>query len=751
MKLLTLIKKFNKTLIFRLDSHRNEIERLKRSNTDLENERNTIRQNLKQMLELQMKETMQILGINSNDNKTSSNSNNNILPSNDYNEDSSMKSKLFLLSDLNNMHIENNFENSKSDLILPPTKEKDTFTSLLVQNLSSISDLNSLNINIFNSNNNKINSATPKIKTSSPNEINQISTRIESNTTNINTKKYPFHTASSSIADLVSTINNSSSIQPASSKLNNSFSSSFMPSQNKNLNSNYSTSLNKLNFLNENSLNNDENKKSNDKNNAISVEIKDEFILNQIDLINKYYQIDNKTLAVAAAVNSSNLNLEKSNLSLNHSATNNFNHAGDKKYLKNSSFELEKPNSEKVDLEDLNNYPESMVESIKTFKVKKSNYDIHNINKLGAKSMSNIFDVAEKSKILEQLDDKNHFALDKKEENLRIRSYSSNERNQDTKFNNLTNTTPNVNSINENNQNESRSQELRHYIELLLNRSPSSNVSESNDQGHSFQNVTDRSDGTANNNYHKLEEINKIEKNPDEFMSESNNIKYSEEKTDKDKSGFNTDSEDGKKYSYDSHDLSDLELGYTKRQSCEYYDDVKRNLKFDDDDEEEEEKFDFNPNEDKDKIVNSTPNAKIIINDKGKSNTKEIKNKTQDLKKIDVKNSEKKVNINKSLNSSISTIHSLNSTCKGFKGLFQPKSARKISQQDKSNSIQSHNRTNSMNALSSPKSTLSNNQNQYQSTQKINNIKDSNNFSKANLKSASTISTSGASNKRVWK
>ena len=90
------------------------------------------------------------------------------------------------------------------------------------------------------------------------------------------------------------------------------------------------------------------------------------------------------------------------------------------------------------------------------------------------------------------------------------------------------------------------------------------------------------------------------------------------------------------------------------------------------------------------------------------------------------------------------TIPHFNDVC--FKGLFQPKSAKKISQQDKSNLIQLNNRTNSMNALSSPKSTLSNNQNQYQSTHKITNIKDFNNF-KANLKSASTISTSGASNK----
>lgn len=47
-----------------LDSHRNEIDRLKLANKDLENDRNQIRQSLKQMLELQMKEALQLLGIN---------------------------------------------------------------------------------------------------------------------------------------------------------------------------------------------------------------------------------------------------------------------------------------------------------------------------------------------------------------------------------------------------------------------------------------------------------------------------------------------------------------------------------------------------------------------------------------------------------------------------------------------------------------------------------------------------------------
>ena len=47
-----------------LDTHRNEIDRLKRANTDIENDRNQIRHSLKQMLELQMKEAMQLLGVN---------------------------------------------------------------------------------------------------------------------------------------------------------------------------------------------------------------------------------------------------------------------------------------------------------------------------------------------------------------------------------------------------------------------------------------------------------------------------------------------------------------------------------------------------------------------------------------------------------------------------------------------------------------------------------------------------------------
>jgi hypothetical protein len=51
---------------------------------------------------------------------------------------------------------------------------------------------------------------------------------------------------------------------------------------------------------------------------------------------------------------------------------------------------------------------------------------------------------------------------------------------------------------------------------------------------------------------------------------------------------------------YGDHDLSDPELGYNKRESSEYYDDVKKNLNFDDDsdesDDEESERFTNNQN-----------------------------------------------------------------------------------------------------------------------------------------------------------
>jgi AAA15 family ATPase/GTPase len=51
-------------LRLQLDSSRAETERLKRANVDLEADRNQIRQSLKQMLELQMKEALTLLGIN---------------------------------------------------------------------------------------------------------------------------------------------------------------------------------------------------------------------------------------------------------------------------------------------------------------------------------------------------------------------------------------------------------------------------------------------------------------------------------------------------------------------------------------------------------------------------------------------------------------------------------------------------------------------------------------------------------------
>ncbi|CAF0721378.1 unnamed protein product [Brachionus calyciflorus] len=61
-------KVFNLNL--KIDSLQNDITRLEAANYDLENERNTIRRNLKQQLEMQMKETFEILGLeNENANK----------------------------------------------------------------------------------------------------------------------------------------------------------------------------------------------------------------------------------------------------------------------------------------------------------------------------------------------------------------------------------------------------------------------------------------------------------------------------------------------------------------------------------------------------------------------------------------------------------------------------------------------------------------------------------------------------------
>ncbi len=185
------------------DSLRKEIENLKQANEDLELERNTIRQNLKSMLECQMKETMQILGINNN-----------------YNNNIITNCQMFKMEDFNKVE-------------------------------------------------------TPKIKNKISVEPVLDTTSISNTTTNQVDQLYP---PTSVILDSLSSMNSKKNEQDREACLN-----SFYESFKAKMSSTFAQVQNKTvtNLLD-------------DKNPP--AEIKDTFILNQIDMINKYYKIDNSTL-----------------------------------------------------------------------------------------------------------------------------------------------------------------------------------------------------------------------------------------------------------------------------------------------------------------------------------------------------------------------------------------------------------------------------------------------------------------------
>jgi hypothetical protein len=143
----------------------------------------------------------------------------------------------------------------------------------------------------------------------------------------------------------------------------------------------------------------------------------------------------------------------------------------------------------------------------------------------------------------------------------------------------------------------SRASELRHFIEMLLVRSP-------NDDN------PIKSDRSFNLNCNKTNEKNfaiqyndptrtpcKEKKGSIRFQNINSSENEEEEEVEEEEEEEIEEDEENQKNKYDSHhDLSDLDLGYTKRQSTEYYDDVKRTLHFDDDTDanaSEEENTDF--------------------------------------------------------------------------------------------------------------------------------------------------------------
>jgi hypothetical protein len=252
-----------------IDSQRNEIDRLKKSNKDLELERNTIKQNLKSMLELQMKETMQLLGINN-----SNTSNNLEAPTREDSQKSSsiFESKTSLNSTTQSYPTISAVFNSLPSQKVNQTREEslDGFYESIKAKINSTLSDHTMKKDSVNS---------PKIDTSN----NSISTMLINS--NLKSKPLIERSSSASFADLINSFNNTNLTASIANKTITSISQ-------------------------KPPITVDEPK-------IAKPEIKDSFILGQIDLINKYYQIDNKTIAAAVAVSSSTVENNNSSSSVN--------------------------------------------------------------------------------------------------------------------------------------------------------------------------------------------------------------------------------------------------------------------------------------------------------------------------------------------------------------------------------------------------------------------------------------------------
>ncbi len=387
---------------------RNEIDRLNNSNKDLEKEKNTIKNNLKQILETQMQETIEFLGINNTNNK---------LQSNNSTINNQPDERLLLEnSKIQNKQINALFDNDTNFQINKIVKSLKTPIELTSQKI----ELNSNNFEILESNN----------------IINNID---------------------------ILTIN---------------------PLINNNNNSNNKSNQN-LEFSDSEAF----------KNSEDDLQVKDKFILNQIDLINKYYQIDNSTITdvlnVKKTLFSNDLNENKVSTNENNSSSN----------INTQNLKLNSSSSSSLSLSALKGFDKN---------------DINN---------------------------------------------------------------------NSNSFNQERKNGLRHFIEKLLNKSPSSsncNINENMNNSYSeidFKNSTIENLKVKSVSALNIDNLN-MEIQPFESKLNSNKINEIDVPN-----SFNH--ENYLENKFNKLDLSDVELGYNRRYPIEYYDDVKRVLNFDDDDDNE--------------------------------------------------------------------------------------------------------------------------------------------------------------------
>lgn len=208
---------------------------------------------------------------------------------------------------------------------------------------------------------------------------------------------------------------------------------------------------------------------------------------------------------------------------------------------------------------------------------------------------------------------------------------------------------------------ENRSRELKHYIEILLNKSPTSSQVEKK-----AEKVAEFNTPSAQTGSDKKQSIKYFES-----TSLSNSCSSSVSSEAGGGGDEDVDEENKRNKNY-AHDISDIEVGYTKKtpHSYESYDEVKRTLCFDDDDDEEEDDGD-----DEDKDLSDMDQSKLQI-------------QHEDKKSIVMSRKKTKTQNKSIINASLSSIAS-NST------IYSTLATKKVSF-----SQQAYKRTMSMNSLS---------------------------------------------------
>jgi hypothetical protein len=372
---------------------------------------------------------------------------------------------------------------------------------------------------------------------------------------------------------------------------------------------------------------------------ALQPTIKDAFILNQIDIINKYYQIDDRMLAEATfGINTNKLSPDASfALPKNTANAANLNSANQHENV--CSLDINFKSDQSATHDNSTNKEISESSNNTTNIISKS------LEEMQTKSISSIMGtIQSKEKKIDQIFFIEH---DKKIEKKVVNEKSNEEENSSRLDLNISKDSHSSRLDDSKTTNPSRAFELRHFIEMLLTRSPSGEI--------------DTKQQTKSGEILGLKHITAPESAKSKITKKHSNISSGHHSTDSNTSHDNlsicsnfeiydehSNSECSSKKNSLLHsssckqDLSDIELGYTKRQSSEYYDDVKKTLKFDDDDDEEEVVKREEENKEK-KLKNNKRNRKTIINAYETTNdlmesNKEISPIKIDLEELKMKN-----------------------------------------------------------------------------------------------------------------